>query len=204
MDCLKHYLTDGKTEGELYPVNLLMTKRWTTWSSRSVGFQPKVRITFRLARLADITSQTQVWDILYWRILNYYMFGNFPDLGWPQSGFYKIFIALLLITIADISQNRRWCTFLAILSRILALFGVLFTGLNSSVVYQNWQISGVPINIPKKIKIEGNLLEKNFRIKRKLSTSFSILLNLSTCPSSTDVMVPPPSLRHYNFVWYGI
>ena len=147
------------------------------------------------------------------------MFGNFPDLGSRQSGFYKIFIALRLITIADIRhnrQNRRWWTcfklvyFLAkrnfgLFCRNFTHFLVfLFLGRNSSVVYQNWQISGVAITITKKIKIEGNLLEKNFRIKRKLSTSFSILLNLSTCPSSTDVMVPPPSLRHYNFVWYGI
>ena len=138
---LKHYLTDRKTEGGTVSSILLMTKRWTTWSSRSVGFQPKVRITFRLAILADITWQTQVLNTLYWRILNYYMFGNFTDLGWRQSGFYEIFIALLLITIADFSQNshnRRWCAFLAILWRIHALFGVLFTSLYSSVVYQNW------------------------------------------------------------------
>ena len=165
------WLTEKQKE-ELYPVNLLLTKRWTTWSSRSVGFQPKVRITFRLARLADITSQTQVWDILYWRILNYYMFGNFPDLGWRQSGFYKIFIALLLITIADICHNRRWCTFLAILSRIHALFGVLFTGLNSSVVYQNWQISGMPITITNKTIIEGNLSKKNSEWKENYRLLF--------------------------------
>ena len=134
---LKHYLTDGKTEGGTVSCILLMTKRWTTWSSRSVGFQPKVRITFRLAILADIIWQTQVLDTLYWRILNYYMFGNFPDWGWRHLGFHKIFIALLLITIADFSHNghnRRWCTFLAFwafLSQIHSLFGVLFTGLYS-------------------------------------------------------------------------
>ena len=58
---------------------------------------------------------------------------------------------------------RRWCTFvklvyffaqkmwhfciyrpaLAILSRIYALFGVLFTGINTAAVHQNWQISGM-------------------------------------------------------------
>ena len=32
---------------------------------------------------------------------------------------------------------------LAILSRMCALFGVLFTGLNDMAVYQNWQISGM-------------------------------------------------------------
>ena len=32
---------------------------------------------------------------------------------------------------------------LAILSRIYALFGVPFKGLNSAVAYHNWQISGV-------------------------------------------------------------
>ena len=142
------WLTEKQKE-ELYPVNLLITKRWTTWSSRSVGFQPKVRITFRLAILADITWQTQVLDTLYWRILNYYMFGNFPDCRWRHLGFHKIFIAFLLITIADFSHNRhnrRWYTFLAFLaflSQIHSLFGVLFAGLCSSVVYQNWQISGM-------------------------------------------------------------
>ena len=65
--------------------------------------------------------------------------------------------------IADNCHNRRWCTFFkpvyflayrmrifglfwpvwAILSQIYALRCVLFTDLNSAVVYQNWQISGM-------------------------------------------------------------
>ena len=44
---------------------------------------------------------------------------------------------------AHITQNLGlfWRTW-AILSRIYALFGDLFTGLNSVALYQNWQISG--------------------------------------------------------------
>ena len=66
------------------------------------------------------------------------------------------------LRIAHISHNlhnRRWCTFFesvsffciigpfwhiwAFLSWIYALFGVLFTGINSAVVSKNWQISGM-------------------------------------------------------------
>ena len=62
-------------------------------------------------------------------------------------------------------HNRPWCTFFklvfflakrtwnfclfwpirTILTRLYAFFGVLFTGMNSGVVYQNWQISGMSL-----------------------------------------------------------
>ena len=53
---------------------------------------------------------------------------------------YFFFQASVLFSI-ETAFFRYW-PILAILSRIYALFGVHTTGLNSAVVYQNWQIQG--------------------------------------------------------------
>ena len=98
------------------------------------------------------------------------------------------------ITFSRNRHNRRWCTFFsswcAFLHRhhkslanlgqfwwIYALFGELLSGLNSVVVYQNWQISGM-ISAPsgicahyQKLCIEIARTEKSSRKDLRFNVS---------------------------------
>ena len=64
-----------------------------------------------------------------------------PSHSWYLSG--RAVVYFFQAGVLFCKENAELLPLLAILSQIYALFGVLFTGLISVVVCQNWQISGM-------------------------------------------------------------
>ena len=113
---------------------LLWERPGETWSvvqTNKLHSQSQVLISF----------QTQSW---------FFLFPPYFQPQWAQFSTLILFIAACtngsVLFQAGVLLNKENAIFLAIsaiLSWVYALFGVPFTGLNSVVALQNWQISGM-------------------------------------------------------------
>ena len=102
------------------------------------------------------------------------------------------------------SKRKIWpfLACLAILSQIYALFGALFTGLDSAVLPKNWQISGSAVNSVEHTNSSGSY---------EFSTSNSIsgcIFGSDSLYTKNEPLPVPPILINYpdsylqNFLWW--